>query len=1738
MDSLSQARARELVQEIAAENGYLSDDVLETLLPRARRDVDAMTHRFHRIVGSSVITLAQNLYTSNARFVFELLHNADDNHFSRARARNEVPYITFRVAPQHIVVECNEDGFSPENLKAICDIGKSSKTGAQGYIGEKGIGFKSVFMVAYKAHIQSGDFSFSFNHRPGQTGVGMITPVWEDTHDRPPDDITRIKLFLHDDGDAASLDARRRLIIEQFEDIQGNCLLFLKNIGCINVIFLDADNQETSSVRYSTRSSSSTPHRISLIKSRDGGVSEEVSSYHVTKYLAHNLSRSENRTYTEAEEAAKVWGTSQVILAFQLDVAGLEPVIQSQQVFAFLPIRTMGFKFLIQADFVTQANRQDIITTSNRNQSLLEGIAQAFGIAIQELCTDDHLQYNWMRYLPQKDDFPWDRYWLSLINRIKSEIATVPVMRPRSEGSLRLIRDVRELGHTMIYKDKPLFNDIETEMYLSQCYDAADLHMLHEFGLEVMDMPLILDRVEADLVHPRSKIKSASTSDQWHTAAAKLLSLPFEDYRFIDRKLCLYMVQSLELIPLQNQTWVSCENAVNPLTFPTVSGVMIPSDLKLSLIDASAVLNATRAKLFKHLGATQASVSQVRELVFKHYQNLPLGHSPYPVEPALAHLEFLYRTHTPKSGDFTQYQHVAVLTEKRILKKPRSQDVYISDDCPFGARNILKEVTDSSEPSFSAPGFPVDFLLPVYLDGPDSQQTSEENKAWIDWLQNTLGVRTRLRLIDNDSVTDLFRYIIDYRTDALLGVLQDYWNVLNPAISGNRSIKNDIETILIPYGGKESTRLSSAYLPIPYLKSRCLQYIDDVSLFPFLDLTNTLAPDDLNAWEFLHDVFGVGKSDDLNFYLDILQILKQHSVGSDESRRQRIFDLYRQIYTKIINTDESTKSQDLARVKSSFHADRFVFLPGVRSWVKPSSCRWDAPREMRTLYGLAWYYKPFFAEDPTLEATLTPFLRNSVGVTDLSWIDIIKEINMQIEGESPDAYTIYLMYDLLAGLESKVPEYERKTIKDSFQQEPLIYAAGEWHAVLACLWSSATTIPGKTTLNSQYPEMKTFFVDFLGVETLTLDMVYEELKRKGSISSCASISEVKQELCQFSFLLSASKNTPDPKPILDGRVFPVRFPNGEVQLLDTSTDFAIVDRKPLGEKFGSRAKMLDFTLDEVRCLQPFLQWAGLDGRRLSVKVTEVTAPIGNGEYSVQESCRNIKSRAHALCRVATHFESPRALVDPMAFFQLIKRSTVLETDGIRSELHLLEDGCTLKVIQSQSELHMETTEDTLRIYVPKDAQRQDICFVYSLPHALFKWMMDESVSTVSTGERERATRLIFSILVTNPSSLGSILDMEGVVELDFPDESTNIDIQDEQNRSASPEVIIQKSVSSHATIQDQRPVTPVSLEDDDDSAGTESPISSTSSAADPSTPKHVFYPTWYMTPESNPSHQSSSSSISSAESVYHSPLPSPPLWSPPLATPSQPSAPRGLEDISLLERAIYVSLLGKVIQAARNVHLLRKGAFDLTALRVALSEIDESHDSTDDNFRMCSTSQIVRDEMIRAAGELFVFELLSHLNPRLPHVSREIWQSTIRKYVTVHPDYADMLPWNGQEMADIIYTDSDSALTNAFIENGYLRRSIWEGRKPTYYIEVKTTTGPCQTPFFLSKPQYKRMQDRSNGLTRTENPETIYVVFRVFNLGRDSIDFSIYVDPHFMKEQGSLKFTAETWSVVPTSLAF
>lgn len=94
---------------------------------------------------------------------------------------------------------------------------------------------------------------------------------------------------------------------------------------------------------------------------------------------------------------------------------------------------------------------------------------------------------------------------------------------------------------------------------------------------------------------------------------------------------------------------------------------------------------------------------------------------------------------------------------------------------------------------------------------------------------------------------------------------------------------------------------------------------------------------------------------------------------------------------------------------------------------------------------------------------------------------------------------------------------------------------------------------------------------------------------------------------------------------------------------------------------------------------------------------------------------------------------------------------------------------------------------------------------------------------------------------------------------------------------------------------------------------------------------------------------------------------------------------------------------------------------------------------------------------------------------QLPNFSIDNWQSNIRHYAAAHPDYADIRKWPGTETSDLTYQDIQGELTSLLIDAGQLDGEVWRHRRPFYFLEVKTTTGPCNTPFFISKRQYERV---------------------------------------------------------------
>lgn len=248
----------------------------------------------------------------------------------RARANSHEPFLSFSLYPDRLVIDSNEDGFTTENVKAICSIGESTKTVTQGYIGEKGIGFKSVFKIAQRVHVQSGPFSFSFNNTPGSDddGLGMVTPLIETYEDLPEFIGTRMTLGL-----LKSLDFCERA--KELSNIPDTLLLFLRKLRSIQVNIYPATGDATE-IKYSCHRDQNpgveTAEKHS--RSNSGQWIVEKRNFRVARRTIRDLPYDAAREHTNQAD---------VVLAFPVNETNDAVVLQKQHVYAYLPLRPVGF---------------------------------------------------------------------------------------------------------------------------------------------------------------------------------------------------------------------------------------------------------------------------------------------------------------------------------------------------------------------------------------------------------------------------------------------------------------------------------------------------------------------------------------------------------------------------------------------------------------------------------------------------------------------------------------------------------------------------------------------------------------------------------------------------------------------------------------------------------------------------------------------------------------------------------------------------------------------------------------------------------------------------------------------------------------------------------------------------------------------------------------------------------------------------------------------------------------------------------------------------------------------------------------------------------------------------------------------------------------------------------------------------------------------------------------------------
>lgn len=269
--------------------------------------------------------MSHDLYQKPTHFLLELIQNADDNAYS-PDVTPSLNLVLSGAQTRTLRIDCNEFGFTFEQIEALSDVGASTKRTIsrrqRSYIGQKGIGFKSVFKAADVVKIASGYYEFQFD---GRQPMGMVLPTSSPfPNEHRLQDHTQFLLLLKDER-------THEKIRSDLTDIEPELLLFLRKLRHLKI---DLDgSQRTFDIQYDM-SNNILGERITITSSHGVSCTNSKSDYIVVRSICNDMPENERRAGVKRTE---------VTLAFPVDESNI-PTIGRQKAFAFLPIDDFGFK--------------------------------------------------------------------------------------------------------------------------------------------------------------------------------------------------------------------------------------------------------------------------------------------------------------------------------------------------------------------------------------------------------------------------------------------------------------------------------------------------------------------------------------------------------------------------------------------------------------------------------------------------------------------------------------------------------------------------------------------------------------------------------------------------------------------------------------------------------------------------------------------------------------------------------------------------------------------------------------------------------------------------------------------------------------------------------------------------------------------------------------------------------------------------------------------------------------------------------------------------------------------------------------------------------------------------------------------------------------------------------------------------------------------------------------------------
>ncbi|KAJ1685581.1 hypothetical protein LUZ63_016971 [Rhynchospora breviuscula] len=349
----------------------------------------------------AVANLSAQLYAKDVHFLMELIQNAEDNEYP-AGVEPSLEFIitskdvTGTGAPATLLVFNNEIGFSRMNIESLCSVGLSTKKGRkkEGFIGEKGIGFKSVFLVSNRPYVFSNGYQIRFSDEPEKgCGIGYIVPEW--VEERPNNHELESIYGMGKELPATTIilplrPEKVKGVKKQLSEVHPELLLFLSKIKRLSV----REHVEECS-KEETLCSISISSCTGLVSMEDAGASSwyvELFSHEEDMkcqyYMWHQAFSVDPQSKTDGRKGVDMWNIS---LAFPLGERLNRRTVQAG-IYAFLPTTMVtNFPFIIHSDFILASSRETILLDNEWNLGILDCVGPAFMLAFHTYVSNHSL---------------------------------------------------------------------------------------------------------------------------------------------------------------------------------------------------------------------------------------------------------------------------------------------------------------------------------------------------------------------------------------------------------------------------------------------------------------------------------------------------------------------------------------------------------------------------------------------------------------------------------------------------------------------------------------------------------------------------------------------------------------------------------------------------------------------------------------------------------------------------------------------------------------------------------------------------------------------------------------------------------------------------------------------------------------------------------------------------------------------------------------------------------------------------------------------------------------------------------------------------------------------------------------------------------------------------------------------------------------------------------------------------